>query len=103
MTEEPLEQNVGGTADLSFPPDPFNHGPCRVRTCTFGQDGGPAPAVFEGGLCAQHAATIGNLSVAAGVQERLKRAAADHRPSGQKAQAKAKRKAAAKSRGRNRR
>ena len=33
--------------DLTFPPNPFAHGPCAAPDC-------PNPAVFEGGLCATH-------------------------------------------------
>jgi hypothetical protein len=35
------------TPDLTFPPNPFEHGPCATEGC-------PNPAVFDGGLCATH-------------------------------------------------
>lgn len=104
MATEPDVVATVTSADLTYPPDPFHHGPCRVDACTYGHDGGPAPAVFEGGLCAKHTQEIGRLSVAAGLQERAKQQQ-EPKPMTRKVwdHLKSRRKSAAKSRSRNRR
>ena len=42
-----MSEAMARPPDLSFPPDPFEHGTCSREGCT-------NPAVFEGGVCANH-------------------------------------------------
>jgi hypothetical protein len=39
--------SLSAAPDLTFPPDPFEHGPCSEPGC-------PNPAIFAGGVCANH-------------------------------------------------
>lgn len=58
------EPTEAAAPDLAFPPNPFNHGPCKYAKKADGTPGCPYPAVVDGGPCAYHAATLGAVLAA---------------------------------------
>lgn len=64
MTEQ--TETVIAPPDLTWPPNPFNHGPCRFNVANGYAEDCPFPAVFEGGACASHVAVISVANMQAG-------------------------------------
>lgn len=100
--EQVILDDLPGGADLNVPPDPFMHGPCRFNTANGYKEDCPNAAVLPGSACAGHLTLIAAANVNAGfdLMGRTKLATPTHaRPKRDRAKAKA----AAKSRARNRR